>query len=434
LRLRILRGARQIGGSCVEIEAQGARLVVDLGLPLDVPDGVDPGTLLPAVSGLREPDASLLGVLLSHGHRDHCGLLPASGDHVPVWMGEATHRIMTAASRWVPGVVLPRDVRHIANRTTLVLGPFEITPYLTDHSAYDAYSFLIRGDGRSVLYTGDLRAHGRKAKLFDAFVARPPKGVDVMLMEGSTIGRPGAEAGLPTETDIEAEFTKIFGATRGMVLLAASAQNIDRMVTVFRACRRTRRTLLVDLYAAEVLRATGNPNIPVVGPEWPEMALFTPRRQRIQVKRQGAFEALRQNAHRRLFPEDLAALAPRAVMLFRRFMLDDLEAAGCLDGATAIWSQWAGYLTQPENLELRARLTRLGIPLRAIHTSGHASVPDLKRLANAVAPKALVPIHTFRPQDYAWLFDNVVQRRDGEWWTVCTSSTLRDDRKGKQEL
>jgi len=418
LRLRILRGARQIGGSCVEIEAQGARLVVDLGLPLDAPDGVDPSTLLPEVSGLRQPDTSLLGVLLSHGHHDHWGLLPASGDHVPVWMGEATHRIMTAAAGWVPGVVLPRDVRHISNRKTFVLGPFEITPYLTDHSAYDAYSFLIKGDGRSVLYTGDLRAHGRKAKLFEAFVARPPMGVDVMLMEGSTIGRSGAEAGLPTETDIEAELTEVFGAARGMVLLAASAQNIDRMVTVFRACRRTRRTFLVDLYAAEVLRATANPNVPVVGPEWPEMALFTPRRQQRQVKRKRAFVALHQNAHRRVFPEDLAALAPRAVMLFRRFMLEDLEAAGCLDGATAIWSQWAGYLTQPENLELRERLTRLGIPIRVIHTSGHASVPDLKRLANAVAPKALVPIHTFRPEDYTRLFDNVVQRGDGEWWAI----------------
>ena len=152
---------------------------------------------------------------------------------------------------------------------------------------------MVKADGRSLLSTGDLRAHGRKAKLFEAFVARPPKGIDVMLMEGSTIGRPGADNGLPTESDIEAELVKQFRATRGMVLLACSAQNIDRMVSVFRACRRTGRSFVVDLYAAEMLRATGNVNIPVVGPQWPEMALFTPQSQRVRVVRRKAFDVLK---------------------------------------------------------------------------------------------------------------------------------------------
>jgi hypothetical protein len=63
---------------------------------------------------------------------------------------------------------------------------------------------------------------------------------------------------LPTKTNIEAELTEEFGMARCMVLLPASEQDIDRMVTVFRACRRTRRTLLVDLYAAEVLRGAAS--------------------------------------------------------------------------------------------------------------------------------------------------------------------------------
>lgn len=417
MRARIHRGAREIGGSCVEVEADGARLVIDLGMPLGR-DGADPTLLLPEIGGLRDPDASLLGIVLSHGHRDHWGLLPATGDHVPVFMGEATHCILAAAADWVPGVSVPRDVRHLAHRKALRVGPFEIIPYLTDHSAYDAYSLLIRAKGRSLLYTGDVRAHGRKAKLFEAFVAHPPRDVDAMLMEGTTIGRTGAETGMPTETDVEEALAGEFRAAPGMILAAASAQNIDRMVTIFRACRRTRRTFVVDLYAAEMLRATGNPNIPTVGPLWPEMALFTPERQRRVVKRKQTFEALRRNASRRIFPKDLPGLAPRAVMLFRPFMLNDLERAGCLGGARAIWSQWSGYLADQRNGDLRARLEALGIPLKVLHTSGHASVPDLKRLAAAVAPRALVPIHSFRPQDYAGLFDNVVLREDGEWWSV----------------
>jgi ribonuclease J len=36
MRARIHRGANEIGGSCVELESGGARLVLDIGLPLDV--------------------------------------------------------------------------------------------------------------------------------------------------------------------------------------------------------------------------------------------------------------------------------------------------------------------------------------------------------------------------------------------------------------
>ena len=51
-----------------------------------------------------------------------------------------------------------------------------------------------------------------------------------------------------------------------------------------------------------------------------------------------------------------------------------------------------------------------------LHTSGHASVADLKRFAAALAPRALVPVHSFETSRFGDFFDNVVQRDDGEWW------------------
>jgi ribonuclease J len=56
---------------------------------------------------------------------------------------------------------------------------------------------------------------------------------------------------------ITGTFVDRFKATAGMALVACSAQNIDRVVTVYRASKRTGRTLIVDAYAAEVLKATG---------------------------------------------------------------------------------------------------------------------------------------------------------------------------------
>ena len=53
-----------------------------------------------------------------------------------------------------------------------------------------------------------------------------------------------------------------------------------------------------------------------------------------------------------------------------------------------------------------------------IHTSGHASVADLKRFAAALAPQRLVPIHSFETERFAEFFDNVMQQDDAAWWEV----------------
>jgi Metallo-beta-lactamase superfamily len=96
MRVCIHRCTKQIGGTCVEIEASGSRIIVDLGLPLEAVD-VDPA-LVPQIPGLREHDPSQLAIVLSHGHRDHWGLVPKVRPHVPIVMGKGTERIMRAAA------------------------------------------------------------------------------------------------------------------------------------------------------------------------------------------------------------------------------------------------------------------------------------------------------------------------------------------------
>jgi len=71
MRVCIRRGAKEIGGSCVEVEASGRRIVLDVGLPLGAEDEE---VLLPSVRGFREPDKTLLAVAISHPHQDHYGL------------------------------------------------------------------------------------------------------------------------------------------------------------------------------------------------------------------------------------------------------------------------------------------------------------------------------------------------------------------------
>jgi len=77
----------------------------------------------------------------------------------------------------------------------------------------------------------------------------------------------------------------------------------------------------------------------------------------------------------------------------------------------AIFSMWHGYL---ERSDLEKFLKSCGIPLIEVHTSGHAYVSQLKRLANALKPRFIIPIHTFYPEKYPEMFPNVIQLNDGE--------------------
>ena len=96
MRTCIHRGAKQIGGSCIEVEADGKRLLLDLGLPLDAER--NHVGLLPPVEGLLEPSEGLLGVIVSHPHMDHYGLLGHVRPDLPVVMGAAGRRILEAVT------------------------------------------------------------------------------------------------------------------------------------------------------------------------------------------------------------------------------------------------------------------------------------------------------------------------------------------------
>ena len=181
---------------------------------------------------------------------------------------------------------------------------------------------------------------------------------------------------------------------------------------------KTGRTLIVDAYAAEVLKATGNDHIPKPVRGWLNLEVFIPQAQRVHLKRRGIAAIVNSYHGFRLWPEQLAERVSRSVMLFRWWMFRDLERANALNGASVIWSQWEGYLKEGSGAQLEVDCKQRGIPFEIIHTSGHASAADLKRLAVAVCPKALVPIHTFAAERFPALFENVVLRQDGKWWEV----------------
>ena len=416
LRARIHRGAAEIGGNCVELEAAGRRILLDLGRPLWAePDEELP---LPEVRGLDgSGDSSLLGICLSHPHMDHYGLIDRVPEDVPIYMGRAAHRILTEASFFgVSGISRPLT-GELRDRSPLSLGPFQITPFLADHSAFDAYSLLIEAEGRRLFYTGDYRGHGRKAALFERLLRDHPEPVDVLLTEGTQIRSVEMPPPRPrTETELEDELVTAFRETRGMVLACFSGQNVDRFVTMYRAALRADRDFIADLYAISIARATGLPSIPQPGHR--RLHVYVPDRQRVQVKHSEEFHRVEEIRRIRVFHEDLARNPERYVLTFRQSMTRELERADCLGRAGLIWSLWDGYLEEESGERLLTFLNKHGIPLRRLHSSGHAGLDDIRRLVDAMSPTRVVPIHTEAPSRFPELFENVETHSDSEWWNV----------------
>jgi len=403
----------------VEVSAAGKRILLDLGMPLELKDNEVPS--LPRVAGLAEPDDELLGVVLSHPHQDHWGLIPLMRNEIPVFLGRAAERILREAAFFRAGDFNPRVGGYLQDRKPLQVGPFRITPFLNDHSAFDSYSLLVEAGDKSVFYTGDFRAHGRKKSLYDRLIQNSPESVDVLLTEGTSVSPDGQHQGQgPSEVQVERDLIRLFREASGPVLVAMSAQNIDRVVSVYRACLQSSRTLVVDLYAAAIAKATGRSTIPQPG--FPNYKVWVPHPQRVRVKNKAEFQRVEEIRPIRVYPKrDFARIANNSVFLFRESMAREFEKSGCLENGLLVWSLWAGYLVPPHGEGTRSFVARNGLKQVYCHSSGHAGIEDIQRLVHALQPGKVVPMHTFGAAQFQQILSGIApvqQHADGQWWNV----------------
>jgi ribonuclease J len=413
LRLCIHRGASEIGGNCIEVEASGKSIMLDLGMPLM--GNLSPDEALPRIKGLTDgTNPNLLAIVISHPHADHYGLARLAHPSIPVFIGREADLILRAAMAFGPfGAAFPNAINY-SHRNAFQIGPFRITPYLNDHSAFDAYSFLVEADGKSLFYSGDIRSHGWKSRMFDQLITSGPKKVDAMLLEGTTLGRDQKEPS-EREADLVERLAETIAETDGIILSTFSGQNIDRFVTFFKAARIARRSFVVDLYIAHLLRALGRQSLP--NPTTGALRVFLPRRNKIKIVRDKSFDLVEPYRHRRIYPNELRKRHKHLVMTFRPSMAQDLEDAKCLEGAKLIYSMWPGYLERGSP-DLREWCRDHNVEFEMAHTSGHADGHNLKRLVDAVQPKHLIPIHTLKPERYRIFGQNLAAIGDGIWIDV----------------
>jgi len=421
--LTIHRGATEIGGSCVELQSGRSRILIDFGLPLvdenmerfdskrikgkPREDLIQSG-VLPDIEGLYEGEKPTIdAVLLSHPHQDHYGLLSFINSKIPVYLSEGCKELIEVSHFFGQTDFKTTNVKPVTVWEQFDEGAFEIRPYLVDHSGFAALAFLIEAEGKRIFYSGDFRAHGRKNILFENMLQRPPRNISYLLLEGSMMGREQGE--YRGEGDIENRLVELFRNKEQMYFLACSSQNIDRLVSIYRACKSSGRIFVIDPYTALILHKLKKISLHIPQFDWGEniRIFFVPNS---YTDKMAEDKSLFQFKSAKITYDQMQDIRNRLVIKDSYRTRQIFSKKGHMEGTTLIYSMWEGYFP-----DVKSFWEENNVPVLHVHCSGHAYIDDLKNFARAIEPEFIIPIHTFFPERYPELFgDNVKIVKDGE--------------------
>jgi ribonuclease J len=401
MRITIHRGSHEIGGTCIEVSTANTRILLDAGLPLAS------GSAIIDLNAIR-PDA----VIVSHPHQDHFGLIDELEPAIPVYISALGKSLIDSTRIFLERDLHANTFRHFKPWQEFQVGDFKVTPYLVDHSASGAYAFLVEAEGKRVFYSGDFRAHGRKSQLFKRMIAKPPEDIDLLFLEGTMLNRSNDD--FPTEEDVEEKILETIREQENISFLITSSQNIDRIVSGFRACKRTGKTLVTDIYTAWVLEKMKQVTNNVPSLEWDQVGLYATYSQDRTIKNNPDFFGdFRKRAYRqRITKEELQQTPADYLYVGKMSHHRTIDLYKAERPVNVIYSQWLGYLkcTNKEYFgaeEFAAYRLDPHVNFIYAHTSGHATVEDLQAFAAAIKPKQLVPIHTEHGDKFSKLFENV---------------------------
>lgn len=415
MKVKIYRGTKEIGGTCVELTADNGKVLwVDLGAPLDNTN--------PNVDYAQNKFDALL---ISHPHQDHFGLMEKVGATARIFIGELSLDLINATKIFRGLPQLDGNFKTIKPwKSFTIADTFRVKPFLTDHSTPEAFAFLIEADDKRIFYSGDFRATGRKSIVYKKQIENPPENIDMLLIEGTMVERTNHL--YSTEDSVEEAIYNTIKAQTNLSFVISSAQNIDRLISVFRACKRTKKYLVIDVYSAWILEMVRkqSKNIPAI--EWEEIKVYDHPSQLEKVKDK-SFDDFRN----RIKPQRVGNSVfsnPSDYVYFVRCpnekLIDKLRSKGTIN---IIYSKWEGYLLEEHKNFCTDNLNRLkkdtDISFQTIHTSGHATVPDLMKFAKAINSNKIVPIHTSFPEKFkkefeANGFSNITLWEDGKEYPI----------------
>lgn len=373
MNIKVYRGTHRIGGTITGISTKRTKILIDFGSPY-----------FPIKAfGAAFPD----GVVFTHYHGDHAGGLLQLPKEMPAYMGKTAAEIYGLLHLGAGDRLIPYE-----NGVTFRIGDMEITPILTDHSAYDAYMLLIEGEGKRILHTGDFRLHGIRGKQVLSALEKYRGTIDVLITEGTNLSY---ENPVTVSEESLGKTAEILMERYPYTFVMAAPENIDRLAVMHKAAQAKDAFLCDELQLNILQKAAEDAG-------------------RNELSALYKFEGAQ--------PINLQSMPKNFVMAVRdtqAFLpVTDFYSTKYPEKSLFIYSLPKAYLKKH-----RQRLSSFLEPFPwkvMLHTSGHAAEWALWLTVRTLMPGAVIPVHTENPERLRLgaFQDRIVFLHDGEDFTV----------------
>lgn len=423
MKLTIHRGTDQIGGCITEIESGGYKVFVDFGEQLP---GTETKELSP-IEGLTCGDVFKSALFITHYHGDHIGKICDTVADLPIYTGKTALEIYRCLKTRLTKIPDPDEAekhKRIVERTESIntfealqkieIGGITVTPLFVDHSAFDAYMFIVEAENKRILHTGDFRGHGFRSKGLVPMLRKYAKNIDYVISEGTNILRTKDQ--IQTEQDLQREFISQFRNHKYNFVLTAST-NIDRIFGLYHASKEAKRCFVCDDYQTEILKIVSKNHkqyTPFYDIDYEQKR--SPAGRFFKLERNLIMENFTPIERLESYLKKYGFCMPIRSNAMYKPLLDEYAK---LEETKIYYSMWNGYLDSNKSA-FNPYLYNFLKPyeINIMHTSGHADVETLRELFETVKPKGgIIPIHTEDPEKFEELFGElatIIRIRDGE--------------------
>ena len=378
-----LGGLNEIGKNMTAIEYKNDIVIIDCGLKFPDEDMFGIDVVIPDITYLLKHKDKVSGIFLTHGHEDHIGALPyvLKQLNVPVYGTKLTLGIVQSKLK-EHNLLSTTELITVKPRDVVRLNSVSVEFIKTNHSIADSVAIAIHTPLGAVLHTGDFKVDytpiDGEPMDFARFAELGKKGVLLMMADSTNVERPGYTM---SEKIVGESLCRIFGKSKGRIIVATFASNIHRIQQIIDAAAMYGRKVAVSGRSME--------NIVQVAIELGYIKIEKENLVSIdQINKYNNDEIVIITTGSQ--GEPMSALARMATSEHRKVTI--------VSGDTIIIS--ATPIPGNEKLVSRVidQLFKKGAEVvygssEAVHVSGHACQEELKLMQTLVRPKYFIPVH-----------------------------------------